>query len=108
MRSTLFRPKANRRTAGAEAEAYSALVGPYAQRGSDGSGETSTGMANSGAKITVYSGNTLLAIYDIPTNSMGTVWHVFDYDFETGRLITVNTFTTGTASEVGSETSVIA
>lgn len=64
---------------------------------------SSTAMSYSGAKVTVYSGNTLLATYDIPTGQAGTIWHVFDFDPVTGRLIFVNEFSNGSAGEVGAQ-----
>ena len=67
----------------------------------------STYMSNSGAKVSVYSGNTLMAVYDIPTNQIGTVWHVFDFDPVSGRLIFVNEFSNqNDASLVGYESNV--
>ena len=49
-------------------------------------------MANSGATVQVYSGNALIATYEVSASSSGTVWHVFDYDPTTGRIIAVNEY----------------
>ena len=51
-----------------------------------------TAMANSGATVQVFSGSRLIAVYKVPTDGVGTVWHVFDYDTVAGELIPVNTF----------------
>ena len=56
-------------------------------------------MSLSSAKVHVFSGNTLLAVYNIPTNIAGTAWHVFDVDVSTGELITVNNFFSPVDSE---------
>ena len=47
-------------------------------------------MSNSGAKVEVYKGEVLYASYNIPTNVVGNYWHVFDYDVETNKIISVN------------------
>ena len=52
----------------------------------------SMALASSGAIIQVYSDNSLIATYNVPTTQAGTVWHVFDYDPSTGRIIPINTF----------------
>ena len=67
---------------------YSYYVHDFSNRAYDGSSE----MSNSGAQVKVYRGSALLATYNIPTSRAGTVWHVFDYDANTNKLIPVNTF----------------
>ena len=72
---------------------------------SNKSSSSSTAMSNSDAKVSVFSGSTLLAVYDIPVNQPGTVWHVFDFDPVTGSLITFNEFSfESNASLVGVQT----
>lgn len=67
---------------------YSYYVHDYSNRyDSD-----STELSNSGAIARVYSGNTLLATFNVPTNKVGTVWHVFDYDASTDTIKPVNDF----------------
>lgn len=74
----------------------------YVHDFTNGGNSSSLAMSNSGAKVSVYSGNTLLAVYDVPTNQEGTVWHVFDFDPVTGQVISVNEpFTNESASSVG-------
>ena len=75
----------------------------YVHDYSNGGNAESTAMSYSGAKVTVYSGNTLLATYDIPTGQAGTIWHVFDFDPVTGQLIFVNEFSNGHSDEVGAD-----
>ncbi len=67
---------------------FSYLIHDYSNRSST----NSTSMSNSGATVSVYSGNTLLRVFNVPTNTVGTVWHVFDYDATTGTLVGVNEF----------------
>lgn len=67
---------------------YSYYVHDYSNRGSSSSKE----MSNSGAKVQLYDGNRLLYTINIPTNQSGTLWHVFDYDSETGLITLVNEF----------------
>lgn len=38
----------------------------------------STALSLSNAAVRVYSGNTLIKTYTVPTDNVGTVWHVFD------------------------------
>lgn len=52
-------------------------------------------MSNSGAKVEVYKGDTLYATYNIPTNNIGTYWHVFDFDAKTNSIVPVNNFVDG-------------
>ena len=47
-------------------------------------------MSNSGAYVEVYSEGNLAAKYDIPTNQVGTVWKVFEYDSMTRKIKPVN------------------
>lgn len=49
----------------------------------------SNALGLSGAKVTVYKGNTILKTYNVP-NVAGTEWHVFDYDSQTGALTDKN------------------
>ena len=77
---------------------YSYYVHDYTNRSSS----STTAMALSSARVQVYSGNRLLATYNISVNSNGTVWHVFDYDAAAKRIIAVNEFYyESTASLVG-------
>lgn len=52
----------------------------------------SSEMSNSGAKVDVYIGNTLVRTFNIPVNKIGTLWHVFDYDADTNRITAKNDF----------------
>ena len=65
---------------------YSFYVHDYTNRGS----YSSNIMSNSGATIKVYSGNTLCAVFYVPANVGGTVWHVFDFDATTGVITPIN------------------
>ena len=67
---------------------YSFYVHDYTNRSRTGS----TVMANSGVRVEVLIGAELVATYHIPTNSSGNVWHVFDYNADTGTLTAVNAF----------------
>ena len=49
----------------------------------------SNAMATSGAQVKVYAGEELVATYHVP-NQSGTLWHVFDFDVNTRKLIPVN------------------
>ena len=62
---------------------------------SNGGNYSSTAMSNSGAKVQIYKGDSLVATYNIPTNREGIYWHVFDYDAATNRIIPVNKFVEG-------------
>ena len=46
---------------------------------SNGGNEASTSLANSGATVRVYQGDTLLATYFVPSNTQGYIWEVFSY-----------------------------
>ena len=70
---------------------YSFYVHDYTNRHSS----SSVAMSNSGAKVDVYKGDTLYATYNIPTNTEGTYWHVFDFDAETNVIVPVNNFVDG-------------
>jgi len=50
----------------------------------------STAMGQSGARVVVYSGNSLLATFQVPTG-FGVNWHVFNIDGATGAIIPMNT-----------------
>ena len=67
---------------------YSYYVHDYSNRGS----YDSTSMSNSNATVQLYAGNTLMYTINIPTNQTGTLWHVFDYDSNTGMITLVNEF----------------
>ena len=47
----------------------------------------SNALSNSRAKVEVYKGNSLFATYNVPVNTGGTVWNVFEIDGETLRVI---------------------
>ncbi|MDV4149916.1 LPXTG cell wall anchor domain-containing protein [Clostridium sp. AL.422] len=67
---------------------YSFYVHDYSNRNSS----SSVDMSNSGAKVDVYIGETLHATYNIPTNTAGTYWHVFDFDASTKVIKPINNF----------------
>jgi len=54
---------------------YSFYIHDYSNRES----ENCTALANSGAKVQVYEGDSLIAEYNVPTSLVGTAWHVFDF-----------------------------
>lgn len=54
---------------------YSFYIHDYTNRES----ENCTALADSGAKVQVYEGDSLLAEYNVPTSLVGTAWHVFDF-----------------------------
>lgn len=68
---------------------YSFYVHDYTNRDID----NSSVLANSGAKVQVYIGETLVAQFFVPTTGNGTVWHVFNYNAATGQIYGVNEFT---------------
>lgn len=65
---------------------YSYYVHDYTNRSSSNSNQ----MAKSGAKVVVNMGDAIIATYYVPSNIDGTLWHVFDYDFDTGIITPVN------------------
>lgn len=67
---------------------YSFYVHDFTNRGSN----SSTVLANSGAKVQVYMGNKLIGQYSVPTSGVGDVWHVFNFDATTGLITPVNKF----------------
>lgn len=67
---------------------YSFYVHDYTNRSS----YSSSAMSHSGAYVELYNGNNLLYTINIPTGRDGTVWHVFDYDGDTGLIALVNEF----------------
>lgn len=67
---------------------YSYYVHDYSNR----SYSSSYALSNSGAIVRVYSGNDLIATFNVPTNRIGTVWHVFDYDASTDTIKPINDF----------------
>ena len=70
---------------------YSFYVHDYTNRYNN----NSYAMSNSGAKVDVYKGDTLYVSYNIPTNTQGTYWHVFDYDADLNSIVPVNEFVYG-------------
>lgn len=59
-------------------------------------------LANSGARVRVYMGDTQIAEYHVPTSGRGNVWHVFDFDAKNRKLIPVNSFSNcANSSSVG-------
>ena len=64
----------------------------YVHNFTNKSSTNSTALSESGAKVQVYVGEALVATYNVPPSKTGTLWHVFDYDAATGRLIAVNEF----------------
>ncbi len=73
-------------------DGQSAMIGFYVHDYSNRDYSSSTAMAHSGATVQVYSGNALLATYEVSTSSSGNVWHVFDYDPTTGLIYAVNAY----------------
>ncbi len=67
---------------------YSFFVHDFTNRSST----SSKAMAQSGAQVQVFTGNTLRQTFNIPVNEEGTVWHVFDYDASSDTITPVNTF----------------
>lgn len=65
---------------------YSYYIHDY----SNSSSSNSSAMAKSGAKVVVYMGDSIIATYYVPSNIDGTLWHVFDYNFDTATLTPVN------------------
>ena len=63
----------------------------YVKDYSNGESTSSMAMSNSGARVAVYSGDSLVGLYYVPTNISGGVWHVFDYDPNNGAIIPINT-----------------
>lgn len=75
-------------------EQYSFYVHDYSNRYSD----YSMDMSYSGAQVKLYSGEQLIATFNVPLNREGTLWHVFDYNAATDEFKIVNELT---YSEVG-------
>ena len=46
----------------------------------------------SGAKVQVYVGDACICTFNVPMNTEGTVWHVFDYNALTDEIVAVNEF----------------
>lgn len=74
---------------------YSFYVHDYTNRHES----DSSVLANSGAKVQVYIGDTLVAQFFVPTTGNGTVWHVFNYNAATGQIYGVNEFSTEDSAE---------
>ena len=72
-----------------ETGTYSYYVHDYTNKYED----ESTALSNSGAKVSVYVGNELYGVYNIPRGVGGTVWHIFDYDAATKTFKMYNTMT---------------
>ncbi len=52
--------------------------------------QSSKALSMSGAKVTLYRGNALIATYNVPVNTVGTVWNVFEISGD--ELRSINTF----------------
>ncbi len=52
--------------------------------------QSSKALSMSGAKVTLYRGNALIATYNVPINTVGTVWNVFE--ISGNELRSINTF----------------
>ena len=65
----------------------------YVHDYSNKSSSTSTAMSNSGAQVRLYSGDQLIATFNIQENRGGTLWHVFTYNAATNQVIRVNELT---------------
>lgn len=70
---------------------YSFYVHDYTNKDS----ETSIEMSLSGAIVKIYIDNVIRYTFNVPVNTNGTVWHVFDYNALTNTIIPVNTFAYG-------------
>gem|GEM_PF-539920 len=57
-----------------------------------GQGTTSKALSNSGAQVNVYQGNSLVATFNVPTNTGGDLWTVFELNGSTITLINTMTF----------------
>ncbi len=68
----------------------SSSYGYYVQNYTNRSSTSSMVLSNSGATVKVYYGNNLRATFYVPSNTYGTVWHVFDYDPYTDTISPVN------------------
>ncbi|MBD7909961.1 hypothetical protein [Clostridium cibarium] len=64
---------------------------------SDKSNSSSSILSNSGAKVSVYKGNTLVKTYVIATNKVGDIWNVFE--IKNGEIVDVNTITYSTVAD---------
>lgn len=58
----------------------------------NGGDNESYDLSNSSAQVKVYNGNSLLYTFNIPQGKKGTIWHVFDVDYKTGKLKPINNF----------------
>lgn len=47
-------------------------------------------LATSGAKVQVFTDDVLIASYNVPSDATGNVWHVFDIDANTNKIIPIN------------------
>lgn len=63
----------------------------YVHDFTNGGNGYSKDMSNSDAKVQVYIGEQIVTTYYIPVDREGTIWHVFDYDSEFGKITPVNT-----------------
>ena len=66
---------------------------------SHGTSMTSNGIATSGAFIKVYIEGELIAQYNAPTDGVGCLWTVFEYNGTTGEITEINTMSGGMSSE---------
>mgnify|MGYP000479721928 CR=1 FL=1 len=66
---------------------YSFYVYDY----TNGEDDASTELSASSAKVTVYRGKQIYQA-NVPVNREGYLWHVFDYDVQSNKLMPVNTF----------------
>ena len=64
---------------------YRFSVHDYTNRGSS----YSTALSNSGAQVRLYSGDNLVATFNVPANQEGTLWTVFEIDGDT--IMPINT-----------------
>ena len=69
-------------------EKFSYYVHDYTNRDR----QDSTELSNSGARVAVYSGDSLVAVFNTPIDVEGNLWHVFDYDPENGTIMPINTY----------------
>ncbi len=71
-------------------DGFSYAVHNYSDRYASSGDEESYNLANSGAIVKVYQGNTLLKTYTVPVNKAGTLWNVFEINSD-GTIIDINT-----------------
>lgn len=87
--TTSYGPETSTVYAVSENGEYSFYVHDFTNRISS----SSTALSNSGAQVKLYSGEVLVATFNIPQNRDGTLWHVFDYNVATDEFSVLNELT---------------